>query len=145
MSINDWAETYLNKPSRLLIVDDNEGIVGLIKDALKNYDCEFRVAACATSALDCIQSEKFDLIFVDIAIPELNGVELLREIKQAAPETPVIVMTGLFNGELLDQTAPLGVTSFMRKPFDVNQEFIKSIFRVFKINCTESELVPTTP
>jgi DNA-binding NtrC family response regulator len=145
MSINDWAEIYLNKPSRLLIVDDNVGIVRLIKDALKNYDCDFAVASCASSALDCLQSEKFDLIFVDIAMPDRSGVELLKEIKQAAPETPVIVMTGYFNGELLEKTADLGIVSFMRKPFDFNQDFIKNIFRTFKINVSESELAPTTP
>lgn len=145
MSINDWAETYLNKPSRLLIVDANAGIVRLIKDALNNYDCDFVVASCASSALDCLQSERFDLIFVDIAMPDVCDIELLKEIKQAAPETPVIVMTGSVNGELLEQTAQIGCVSFMRKPFDFNHDFIKSIFRMFKINVSESDFVPTTP
>lgn len=145
MSINEWAETYLNKPSRLLIVDDNDGIVDLIQDALKNYDCEFKVASCVSSALECIQSDKFDLIFVDIALRDYAGFELLREIKQAAPDTPVVVMTGFFNGELLDKAAQIGVVSFMRKPFDFNQEFIKNIFRLFKINVSATDYAPTTP
>src|SRR5690348_17397901 len=116
MSITEWVEEYLAKPSRLLIVDDQEGVAEMIERALDGYDCECVSVQDGESALHEIHNGKFDLIFLDIVLPGINGIDVLREVKRVAPETPVVVMTGYFGGELLNQASKLGIVTFLRKP-----------------------------
>jgi DNA-binding NtrC family response regulator len=133
MSINEWVDRYLAKPSRLLIVDDLAGIADVIKGALQGYNCEFDVATTGEAASALLRLNRYDLIFLDIALPGKSGIEVLKEIKLISPETPVVMMTGYFDGMLIEEATNLGVVSLMRKPMDFSPAFIKEIFQLFKI------------
>jgi two-component system response regulator (stage 0 sporulation protein F) len=133
MSINEWVEEYLAKPSRLLIVDDSPEIVSVIQDALEGYDCECVCAEDGAAAIHAIRNGKFDLIFLDLILPEVSGIDVLREVKRIAPETPVVIMTGFFTSELMNEASRLGVVSFLRKPIDFTPGFIKQVFQLFKL------------
>jgi DNA-binding NtrC family response regulator len=67
----------------------------------------------------------------------------LKEIKAESPETPVVMMTGYFDGELIDQATQLGIVSLMRKPTDFTPAFIKELFQLFKINGIPAEALTT--
>lgn len=133
MSINEWVENFLCKPSRLLVVDDQEGIAELIEKALEGYHCEITSVGDGESAIRELRSGKFDLVFLDIVLPGMNGIEVLRELKRLTPETPVVLMTGYFNGQLLDEASRLGVVSFIRKPIDFTPAFVRQIYKLFKL------------
>jgi two-component system response regulator (stage 0 sporulation protein F) len=133
MSITQWVEEFLAKPSRLLIVDDQEGVAEMIQRSLHGYDCEFVAVGDGESAIREIQRTKFDLIFLDIVLPGINGIEVLKHVKKVAPETPVVIMTGYFDGRLLDEASRVGIVSFLRKPIDFTPEFVKHVFHLFKL------------
>ncbi len=133
MSIDQWVSEYLAKPSKLLIVDDTDGIAESIKAALKGYECEFTVAFDGEAAINAVRDEKFDLIFLDMMLPKHSGVEVLKVVKQVAPETPVVIMTGFCDNTLLEEASRLGIVSFLRKPIDFSPSFIKQVFHLFKL------------
>jgi two-component system response regulator (stage 0 sporulation protein F) len=133
MSINEWVEEFLAKPSRLLVVDDQDGIAELIERALDGYHCEITSVGDGKEAVQELRDGKFDLVFLDIVLPGLNGIEVLRELKRITPETPVVIMTGYFNNLLLDEASRLGIVSFIRKPIDFTPDFVRQIYKLFKL------------
>ena len=133
MSINEWVDRYLARPSRLLIVDDQAGIADVIQEALTGYNCVYDVADSGEAASELLRQHKYDLIFLDIALPGRSGIEVLKDVKATSPETPVVMMTGFFDGVLIEQASRLGIVSLMRKPHDFTPAFIKEIFQLFKI------------
>jgi CheY-like chemotaxis protein len=120
MNIHEWVD-YVTKPSRLLIVDDNLGAAEVIKSALRKFECEFIVTNTGEDAVRHINdNEHFDLIFLDIQLPGMSGLDVLKVIKKVSPDVPVVIMSGYFNGSALDETTALGAVSFMRKPIHFN-------------------------
>jgi DNA-binding NtrC family response regulator len=85
------------KRVRILAVDQEEIILKSIRKALKsNEKIEYAITTC-TAALDAIKllrSDKFDLVFVDLILPGMNGIELLRRIKNIYPNIGIIIMSG---------------------------------------------------
>lgn len=133
MNITEWVETYLTKPAKVLIVDDAPFISEVIMAALKEYGCEFVCCFDGESAITHVQSTCFDIIFLDLMLPGVNGVEVLKKIKSVAPQTPVVFMTGYLDSSLLDEVFSLGIVTFMRKPFDLTPARVRQAFQVFKI------------
>lgn len=103
--------------TKILIVEDEEAISDLIKMSLTKagYHCE--QAMDGLEAADCIEKNNYDLILLDIMLPEINGYELLEYIK--TKETPVIFITAM--GELNDRVKGLraGVDDYITKPFEM--------------------------
>ena len=103
--------------TKILIVEDEEAISDLIKMSLTKagYHCE--QAMDGLEAADCIEKNNYDLILLDIMLPEINGYELLEYIK--TKETPVIFITAM--GELNDRVKGLraGADDYITKPFEM--------------------------
>ena len=102
--------------TKILIVEDEEAISDLIKMSLTKagYHCE--QAMDGLEAADCIENNNYDLILLDIMLPEINGYELLEYIK--TKETPVIFITAM--GELNDRVKGLraGADDYITKPYN---------------------------
>ena len=81
---------------KILVVDDEETILHVLREYLE-YSNQYNVltAGDGLEALDIIKSEKIDCCFTDISMPNLNGVELAKEIHLVDNTIPVIVMTGM--------------------------------------------------
>lgn len=133
---------------KVLAVDREEIILKSIVKALKsNTDIEYVVKLCSTAVdgLKLIRNDTFDLVFIDIVLPGMNGIEVLRRIKNISPEVPVIVMSGFSSVRI--QTTPAGeensaneilnkAAGFLLKPF-TTQEINSLAFRVLKQNTEE--------
>src|SRR6185295_17846406 len=121
------------------------GISAMIRAALEGYDCEFVTVISGEDAVKQIRSSKFDLIFLDIILPGINGIQVLKEVKRTTPSTPVVIMTGFFNNGLMEEASDLGVVAFMRKPGDFTPDFIKQVFQVFKLRGGPSHSIFARP
>lgn len=109
--------------TKILIVEDEEAISDLIKMSLTKagYHCE--QAMDGLEAADCIENNNYDLILLDIMLPEINGYELLEYIK--TKETPVIFITAM--GELNDRVKGLraGADDYITKPFEMIELLVR--------------------
>ena len=105
---------------RVLVVDDEEMIRGLFREALADLegvdvDCE----RSGFRAMASVYEGHYDLVFTDIMMPGLNGVQTIGEIRELQPDVRVIVMTGHAPEDFIEQAMAEGAERFMKKPFGV--------------------------
>lgn len=107
----------------ILVVDDDIVSSQLLGKALSMANYNVRIENGATAALHAIKKSKPDLILLDVIMPEIDGYELCRLLKDA-PESrdiPIIFITGLSNHEEINKGFAAGAVDFITKPFDINE------------------------
>jgi DNA-binding NtrC family response regulator len=80
--------------AKILVVDDEPGILGLLQDALTQWGYEVRCMSTAAAALEALRTDLFDVALIDIRMPDVTGLDLLREIKRQDSAAEVVMMTG---------------------------------------------------
>jgi DNA-binding NtrC family response regulator len=108
----------------ILIVDDEFGIRESLKMILKPI-CEVHTAADGKEALQCMQKDKIDLVTLDLRMPGLSGMDVLRQIKRNDPDIEVVVITAYGTVENAQEANRYGA-GFITKPFNV-ADLINSI------------------
>jgi len=106
---------------KILVVDDKKIIGDLFNFTLGFGGHDIAWVNNAYEALEQIRQKKFDIIFVDIVMPEKDGVDLLEEIKKIAPEIPIVMMSGYSVEEKRIRALELGAVSCMKKPFEMDE------------------------
>jgi DNA-binding NtrC family response regulator len=111
----------------ILIVDDNEDLLQTFAMILKRRGFCVETAGNGTSALNKFREQNFDVTLMDIVMPEMNGVEAFKKIKEFQPGAPVILMTAYSDEELMQTARDEGVRKIIHKPIRVDQlvEIIK--------------------
>ena len=102
--------------SKLLIVDDEVDVREFAKSFFKKRGITVFTASGGRQALDLIAQESPDLVLLDVRMEEINGVEVLRELRQKNTATKVIMVSGIEDEEIINETKALGVTGFIHKP-----------------------------
>lgn len=103
----------------LLIVDDQPGIRMLLEELFKQETFNTKSAESGGEALRIIQKNVPDLVLLDMKMPGIDGIEVLKRIKREWPHIPVIMMTAYGEVELTEQAAQLGADRYFTKPFDI--------------------------
>jgi DNA-binding NtrC family response regulator len=106
---------------RVLVVDDEKIIRDFFKRLLSLLDLEVQGAEDGYKAIELVKKEKFDLYFVDVRMPGLNGLDTYRGIRQVDPEALVVMITGYAVEDILKQAREEGSYGLIRKPFDISQ------------------------
>jgi CheY-like chemotaxis protein/anti-anti-sigma regulatory factor len=107
----------LNVPRpTILVIDDEAATLTMFRLFLRAYGYEVLTAENGSEALDLLHRERPGIVFTDLKMPEMDGFEVLKRIKQSAPETQVIVMTGHGDMDLAVQALNLDATDFINKP-----------------------------
>ncbi|MGH9903901.1 MAG: response regulator, partial [Pyrinomonadaceae bacterium] len=104
----------------LLVVDDDETMRENLCDLFAaTHFCQ--AAATAEQALQWLESDPFDVVLTDIAMPGLSGLELLARVRQRWPETPVIIVSGIRDKEQAKNMITMGAFDYLLKPFRVEE------------------------
>ncbi len=106
------------EPSRVLVVDDEESIRHIVHGVLSDSGCAVQLAESAEQALDLIQNNAPDAAVIDIVLPGMNGIELLRNIKQTSPDTEVVIMTSQASLKTATEAIKAGAYDYLEKPFE---------------------------
>lgn len=105
---------------RILIVDDERNISEVLSDLLSDtYDCT--TAASAEEAIARLQESEFNLVISDITMPGMSGLDMLPQLKKIAPNTVVIMISGVQTVESAIGALRLGAFDYLMKPFDLRQ------------------------
>jgi putative two-component system response regulator len=104
---------------RILVVDDELGPRESLRMILKD---QYRIETASTGkqAIDLVQKKEFDLVILDIRMPEMSGIELLRAIRKIAPATEVIMITAYASVETATEALRLGAVDYLIKPFEIS-------------------------
>lgn len=115
------------KPYRILIVDDEPWVREVFRDFCALTDAfEVELASDGSEAVRKVQSGSYDLVTLDLIMPEMSGLEALTEIKRSAPKTPIMVITGNATDKLVNQAGVMGACRVMYKPIQLD-DFIAEI------------------
>jgi two-component system, response regulator, stage 0 sporulation protein F len=106
---------------KVLIVDDQYGIRILLQEVLSKEGYTIFQAQNGQVALEIIANEKPDLVLLDMKIPGMDGLEILRRIRMIEPETKVIMMTAYGELDLIKEATALGAITHFTKPFDIDE------------------------
>ena len=107
----------ISKALQILVVDDDEAIRDALKEILED-DYDISCADSGSQALLKTRSHEFDLVFLDIVMPEMDGIETLRQIKQIDPDLDVIMVSAVDRAQEATDSLKLGAYDYITKPFD---------------------------
>jgi DNA-binding NtrC family response regulator len=105
----------------ILLIDDERAIRRALREILEFENCQVEEAESGVQALQLLGQKTFDLIFSDIKMPQMDGIELLEQIKKMELETPVVMISGHGTVETAVGAIKLGAFDFIEKPLDLNR------------------------
>lgn len=101
---------------RILVIEDEPAVAGVIADGLAEVGHQVLLALSGHEGLEVFERARPDAVFLDLVLPDLDGVEVLRRIRRTQADVPVVVLTGWGSDEAIEETRALGVTEVLRKP-----------------------------
>ena len=107
------------KIKNILVIDDESTVRALLKEIILDMNYGFFEAARAEKGLKILEKEEISLIFLDIQLPNTNGLDILPKIKELYSDIPVYLISAFHNMESVIKNMNLKVEGFIPKPFDI--------------------------
>jgi len=106
-------------PSKILLVDDEKDFVHTLSERLQTRNLGSAIAYNGEEALAIIESDEPEVVVLDLQMPGIQGIEVLRRVKKGHPRTEVIILTGHGSDKEAEVAAELGAFAYLRKPVDI--------------------------
>mgnify|MGYP000098598527 CR=1 FL=1 len=106
--------------AEILVVDNNKCITELIKEVLGSDGHNVAIAQTGNQAESLFKAKDFDVAFIDIGLPDANGLNLVSKIKQANPDTKAVIVSGKSDNETIIRSFRAGAADYLLKPFDID-------------------------
>jgi len=126
------------RPKNILIVDDELLIRDLLYDFFTDRDWHVSVCDCADKALELIKNRQYEIALIDLKMPEIDGISLIKKIKAHQPDIPVVIMTGFPSVETAIEGIHLKVEDYIVKPFNINKLY-KTIHAIAEMTVKSTE------
>ncbi|MFZ2445826.1 MAG: sigma-54 dependent transcriptional regulator [Syntrophobacteraceae bacterium] len=127
-----------HNPIQILLLDDEESIRRLAEKEIANARRVVRTAGSAAEAFDLVRQKQFDVILLDIRLPDADGLELLDRFREAIPDVEVILITGHGNIDSAVEAMKMGAYDYITKPFSLDRlELV--IEKAFQRVCLQRE------
>lgn len=120
---------------KALIIDDTKNIRIMLTKCLEISGYEAHAVQNGTEGLKCMENDIYDLIFLDIKLPELSGTEVLKRIRSKGINTPVIIITAYPTVKNAIECTKMGAVSYLQKPFTA--ERLKNTLESLNLNFKE--------
>jgi len=108
----------MSEAGNVLIIDDDGGVRATLARVLQNAGCKTATASDGPESFKLISGCEFDLVLLDIFLPQMDGVQVLREIRSRCPKLPVIMLTGHGSLQSAVESLRLGAIDYLQKPID---------------------------
>ena len=106
---------------KILVIEDDLSIAGSLKKELEAEAYEVALATQGEEGLELAKHQFFDVVVTDLKMPGLSGSDLVRQLRCAQPNLPVIVMTAFGTRETVVEANQIGVHGFLPKPFEMSE------------------------
>ncbi|MGB6065943.1 MAG: response regulator [Desulfomonilaceae bacterium] len=110
---------------KVLLVDDEAEFLEILLKRLKKRNLDVIGAASGKEALGILRETDVDVVVLDVRMPDMDGIETLKEIKKIRPSVEVIMLTGHANVEIAIQGMELGAFDYLMKPMDIDELLYK--------------------
>jgi CheY-like chemotaxis protein len=143
----------MSQEPTILVVDDNEDLLETFALILKRHGFSVETAASGAAAVAKFRQHNFDVTLMDIVMPEVNGIEAFRRIKEIAPDASVILMTAYSDADLLRAARDEGARCILNKPISIdrliqlvnNNEVEEALNRAQEVSVTTCPYKPFDP
>jgi DNA-binding response OmpR family regulator len=118
----------MNRKARILIVEDDTPLAMMMVNLLAQTDCETEVATTGEKAMQFVEEGNFDLITLDVDLPDASGFEICSELKQRHHSrlTPIVFISGRSSEKDRQHSLELGAVDYIAKPFNA-MDFVSRI------------------
>ncbi|APZ92086.1 sigma-54-dependent transcriptional regulator [Fuerstiella marisgermanici] len=108
-------------PVRVLVVDDDESHAQAVAESLERINCECRVAGSGAAGSKMVSGESWDVVVTDLQMDDVDGLEILTQVKEELPDAEVIVLTG--HGSITSAVTAMqhGAYTYLTKPLDISE------------------------
>lgn len=106
---------------KLLVVEDEPNLLSVIRKGLSENNNDVSVAMDGRTALDMIQNHTFDVVVLDIMLPEINGIEICRRLRASKNFVPILLLTALGTTENVVTGLNAGADDYLAKPFKFSE------------------------
>lgn len=127
-----WLK-LVSRPAEILVVEDDPLFAEVMLGIMQGYNCTPRHALNGKDAVRLLDAVNFDLIILDIIMPEMNGIEVLRHVHKHHPDVPVLVLSGHITERLIQEVSELGLVAFVAKPSRGTMEALVKLLRMLGI------------
>lgn len=110
--------------AKILVIDDEKSIRNTMKEILEYENHTIDVAVDGVDGISMIEGNKYDVIFCDIKMPKMDGIEVLEKVMQISPDSPLVMISGHGNIETAVEAIKKGAFDFIEKPLDLNRILI---------------------
>jgi DNA-binding NtrC family response regulator len=110
-----------NAVNKVLVVDDQDLLREMLKDFLTHEGYEIMEARNGKECIDCTKSHQFDAIFMDVRMPEMDGLAALHNLRERGIQTPVFLMSGFGEVASVEDAQKQGAQNFLPKPFKLEK------------------------
>ncbi len=104
---------------KVLLVDDEASFTASMQKVLSRRGFEVKTASDGLSALPMIAGEEFDVVVLDIKMPGMDGIQVLKEIRRFSPDIPVILLTGHYSSNEEEANLKQGAYAYLLKPYPI--------------------------
>lgn len=133
-SIDDWLQqSSVGARASILVVDDEAIIRALFRETLGELGHRVMVASTGAEGLELVKKEDFDLAFIDLKMPGMDGAELFRRIKALKPQLAVTIIIGYPDSDIMARALDHGPFGVMKKPFG-GQDITATVNNFLRIN-----------
>lgn len=130
--IEKWLLDKSNgRPAQILVVDDEPTVGDLIRNTLEMGEYQVTTTLSSLEALELLNTRHFDFIFLDLLMPELDGSELFKHVRETDKEVPVAIVTGYPHSKIMERAMEYGPFTVIKKPFMISDVLnaVRSIAR----------------
>src|ERR1051325_7594160 len=106
---------------RVLIIDDDPAVLELLRSALQRKTIESAISTTDAEAVGILQSTPFEVILLDLGLPDIHGLELIRKLHELAPGARIVIITADTTSETLLRAIQEQAFEYVRKPFDIHE------------------------
>ncbi len=121
VDLDQLVGTVNKENLRVLLVDDEKEFVESLSERLELRNLKTDVAYDGEQALKAVKKDKPDIMVLDLRMPGINGIEVLRKMKKKHPKVPVVILTGHGTDKDEKEAMRLGASAYLQKPVDVDQ------------------------
>ena len=107
----------MNSPAKILLVDDDDDLRDVLQIILESGGYHVVESRDCTTAIRLLKEERFDIVLLDIGLPDGSGFNILEFVKESCPSSKVIMVTGTVGLANAIKSATLGVSDYITKPF----------------------------
>lgn len=108
---------------KIMVIDDDVSILEIFKEIFSGPQFQVFTASDGPTAINEFRRQKYDLAFIDVYMPLMNGLEVLSALRAISPQLEVIMISGFHNEALLEQALRQGARHYLYKPLDAHDVF----------------------